>query len=498
MKKISLASLSLLLFVVGLTWTFGQDKPSSPRKQEKMDAGMMGMTSHHEAMGLHMKMTTVRPRRPGDQQRANEVVRTARRVLDKYKDYKVALADGFEIFMPNEPQRMYHFTNYRYGIEAVLRFNPEHPPSLLYEKEGDGYRLIGAMYTASANLSEADLDKRIPLSFAQWHQHVNFCIPPVERRAEIRMANPRFGLLGSIATKEECDRAGGTFVPRLFGWMVHVYPFERTNDDIWSVDRQMQDMMMPAAPAPATSGGDKIVKTARGDVFRLPKTALPTDASIRQSSVTFKSDDKEISSELFEPVKPGTYPIIILLYGSGGMDVGGPMFQAAAQSLAHQGFVVYLPHYFDKTGTRFAKFEDDQKYFATWLKTVADAIDYATRQPNVDARRLGLAGFSLGAYLSLALASVDRDVKAVVEYFGGLPEFFAGHMETMPPTLILHGAADRIVPVNEAYKLEALFKSKNVPYEIKIYPQQGHGFFGADGEDALKRTLSFFDRNLKK
>ena len=132
------------------------------------------------------------------------------------------------------------------------------------------------------------------------------------------------------------------------------------------------------------------------------------------------------------------------------------------------------------------------------MKTVADAIDYATRQPNVDSKRLGLAGFSLGAYLSLAVASIDKDVKAVVEYFGGLPEFFAGRVDTMPPTLILHGAADRVVPVNEAYKLEALLKSKHVPYEIKIYPEQGHGFFGADGEDALKRTLFFFDKNLKK
>ena len=49
---------------------------------------------------------------------------------------------------------MYHFTNYRYAMEAAFNFNPEHPTSLLYEKHGDDYKLIGVMYTAPKRLSE--------------------------------------------------------------------------------------------------------------------------------------------------------------------------------------------------------------------------------------------------------------------------------------------------------------------------------------------------------
>ena len=49
----------------------------------------------------------------------------------------------------------------------------------------------------------------------------------------------RFGLGGSIASKEDCDAAGGTFKPVIFNWMVHVYPYEKTMDAIWSVERQM-------------------------------------------------------------------------------------------------------------------------------------------------------------------------------------------------------------------------------------------------------------------
>ena len=202
-----------------------------------MEHATTGMASKHMDIGPHMKMTNAG--QPNDKERADEIVRTARRVLEQYKDYKVAENDGYRIFLPNIPQPMYHFTNYRYGFEAAFRFNAEHPTSLLYEKRGDGYRFIGAMYTAPWRTNEDDLDKRIPLSIAQWHQHVNFCFPPKERASEMFVPNPRFGMLGSITTKAECDAAEGRFFPRLFGWMVHVHPFETDQANVWSVERQM-------------------------------------------------------------------------------------------------------------------------------------------------------------------------------------------------------------------------------------------------------------------
>src|SRR5271166_5186478 len=66
---------------------------------------MHSMEGHHMDMGPHMKMTSVRDPKPGDQEKAQAVVEAARKVAAKYTDYKVALADGFEIFMPNRPQK---------------------------------------------------------------------------------------------------------------------------------------------------------------------------------------------------------------------------------------------------------------------------------------------------------------------------------------------------------------------------------------------------------
>lgn len=219
-----------------------------PASDESSDAAAHVMESMqgHMNMGPHMKMTELRQPKPGDAARAEQVVEAARKVAEKYKDYHLALADGFRIFLPNIPQPMYHFTNYEYGREAAAAFNPEHPTSLLYEKHGEDYKLIGVMYTAPKRFTEDDLDARIPLSVAQWHEHVNFCkapadMPRAEKWQKMLGPNAEFGLKGSIHTQEACDAAGGTFLPVVFNWMVHVYPLEKDQASIWSVERQHGD-----------------------------------------------------------------------------------------------------------------------------------------------------------------------------------------------------------------------------------------------------------------
>jgi hypothetical protein len=186
-------------------------------------------------------MTAVRPPLAGDEGRAAGVAARARRAIEKYQDYRAALRDGYEILLPHVPQKMYHFNNLGYYAEAERHFNVEHPTSLLYEKTGGGYRLIGVMYTAPAEASEDKLDARIPLSVAAWHQHVNVCLPEGDPLQNLFGSGTRFGLDGSITTEEECRKAGGRFHPRLFGWMIHLYPYERTAREMWSVERQMAE-----------------------------------------------------------------------------------------------------------------------------------------------------------------------------------------------------------------------------------------------------------------
>ena len=223
--------------------SMGGDKSGDKDSDKDSDASahVMHSMEGHMDMGPHMKMTELRPAKPGDAARARDIAEAARKASEKYLDYHAALNDGYKIFHPEVPQKMYHFTNYGYGMEAFVRFNPEHPTSLLYEKHGEDYKLIGVMYTAPKRLTEDQLDERVPLSVAQWHEHVNFCAAPAGRKNEYLIPHPQFGLRGSITTQAACDAAGGSFHPVIFNWMVHVYPFEKDQATIWSVDRQHGD-----------------------------------------------------------------------------------------------------------------------------------------------------------------------------------------------------------------------------------------------------------------
>jgi hypothetical protein len=217
------------------------DKDGEKEADADASAHVMNSMEGHMDMGPHMKMTSLRQPKSGDGARAQQVAEQARKASEKYTDYRTALADGYKIFHPELPQKMYHFTNYGYAIEAAFHFNPEHPTSLLYEKHADEYKLIGVMYTAPKRFTEDQLDQRIPLSVAQWHEHVNFCAAPSDRRKEMLAPHGELGLRGSITTQEACNAAGGTFHPVIFNWMVHVYPFEKDQAKVWSVERQHGD-----------------------------------------------------------------------------------------------------------------------------------------------------------------------------------------------------------------------------------------------------------------
>ncbi len=204
--------------------------PNSPTARAA-NADMDDMDMHMNM--AHMFMTPLRPANPADEARAAQIVAVLRPAIDKYKDYKVALAGGFKIFAPNVPQPIYHFTSRSNALRAQFTFDPTRPTSLLYKKVADGYQLLGAMYTAPLRYTEAQLNQRVPLSVARWHKHVNFCLAPFGT-PQSQVDHSKFGPNGSIATAQACSAAGGHFIPVVFNWMVHVYPYESDPNKLWA------------------------------------------------------------------------------------------------------------------------------------------------------------------------------------------------------------------------------------------------------------------------
>jgi dienelactone hydrolase len=218
--------------------------------------------------------------------------------------------------------------------------------------------------------------------------------------------------------------------------------------------------------------------------------------TVHPSTIVFESGGQTIACDAFVPsARNGErFPAVIGLHGSAG---GHATMADPAALLAAQGFAVYVVHYFDRTGTTgVADKQTAVRNFPAWGKTVWDSISHVAARPEVDAGRIGLLGFSLGAYLALSVAAVASRVKAVVEFFGGMPREMKLFIRRLCPTLILHGESDPTVPVAEAYHLQQLLENKATPYEMQIYPGAGHGFSGEIWQDAKLRTLSFLQKYL--
>ena len=216
---------------------------------------------------------------------------------------------------------------------------------------------------------------------------------------------------------------------------------------------------------------------------------------VTQSELSFESGGKPIRLDTYLQESPAALlPAVVALHGAGGNVAG---MERYANALAAQGFAVYVLHYFDRTGTESADKPTILRNFPLWMKTLWDAVSFVETQPQVDRERIALLGFSLGAYLSLANSAIDHRVKVVVEFFGGMPKEMHLFMRRLCPVLILHGEADPTIPVEEAYQLQKLLEKKGIPYEMKIYPDAGHGFEDETiWRDAGLRSLQFLQKYL--
>ena len=209
---------------------------------QAMAGAVAAMGGDDMAHMKHMAWSPARTMTVKDSIRAMAIADTLRRAIAKYADTAFAVRDGYKMFAPSvKNQAVYHFTRRASGLKSAFTFDAAKPTSLLYKRDAAGHlKLIGAMYTAPARFSQAKLDARVPLSVAQWHQHVNLCIPRDKKELDRMRAgdhDTHYGLLGDIADRGACEKANGRFVERIFGWMVHANVFEgRGVRDVWETE----------------------------------------------------------------------------------------------------------------------------------------------------------------------------------------------------------------------------------------------------------------------
>jgi dienelactone hydrolase len=220
----------------------------------------------------------------------------------------------------------------------------------------------------------------------------------------------------------------------------------------------------------------------------------------------FQSNGKAVQEFHCAPSSAGPHPAVIILHGAGYRGALSDQFETICTALADRGYYAEFIEYYDTTENSdpATAAADD---FHAWFAGIHSGIDALGKNPAVDPKRIAVMGFSQGAYLAIGCGAMfPNQVAAVVEYYGGLLPNLRDKASAMPPTLIIHGDGDSMIPVSEANDLDALLTKDGRAHQVHIYHQAEHGFNFRrpgvwydkdDADDAWKRTLEFLDRNLK-
>jgi len=196
----------------------------------------------------------------------------------------------------------------------------------------------------------------------------------------------------------------------------------------------------------------------------------PGPGLIRTEEKFACGDGFSMNAYLSRPEAPEKVPGVLFIYEVFGMNVE---MKRVADELAVEGYAVMVPDLFNR-GSWFSCV----KQFMAELKTgsgqgVSDLIRARTwlaERSYVDSERMGVMGLCMGGGFALLLAKTGL-FRVSAPFYGPVPDKLDG----VCPIVASYGAKDSRL-MKDAERLEKELPALGVPYDMKIYPQAGHGF----------------------
>jgi dipeptidyl aminopeptidase/acylaminoacyl peptidase len=266
------------------------------------------------------------------------------------------------------------------------------------------------------------------------------------------------------------------------------------------------------------------------EVGGLDKAAFVTPQLVNYD--TFDDDEgktRQIPAFVYKPKGEGKFPALIYIHG-GPESEFRPNFNAFVQYLVQElKIAVVAPNVRGSTGygKYYVELDNGNKRLDS-VKDIGATLDWIAKQPDLDARRVGVYGGSYGGYMSYAsmveyndrlalgisvvgisnfvsfltnTSGYRRDLRRV-EYGDERDQRMRDYLQKISPLtnvakikkpmLIMQGKNDPRVPISESEQMVKAIRASGADVWYMIAKDEGHGFQKKTNRDAANEAIAAF------
>jgi dipeptidyl aminopeptidase/acylaminoacyl peptidase len=293
-----------------------------------------------------------------------------------------------------------------------------------------------------------------------------------------------------------------------------------------------------ACIASSQSDSGQILRVSNKNLFPVSiSRKMPHSNRSKGQEIVFPTKDGSDAYAWFyppiTPQKKGEIARCILNIHSGPTSVKHLGYSAETEIFTSQGFaVVYLNYHGSVTYGYDFQNALQRKWGEIEVQDSLCLINHLTSRGLVDSKKIAVMGSSAGGFsvlhlliqkpglfqagvCSYAVSDLVDDAKHTHKFEKYYHRFLTGefpaeyerfvtrsplsHLDKIKdPLLLFHGSEDRVVSPNQSQKIFDSLSQREIPCQLKIYPEEGHGFRKQETiEDYYQTTFKFLNTYLK-
>lgn len=206
------------------------------------------------------------------------------------------------------------------------------------------------------------------------------------------------------------------------------------------------------------------------------------------TTITIDTPAGPIDALLNRPEGDGPWPGVVIIHDAIGY---GPDNEAISERVAAAGYLAVTPNLYSRGGrarciTRVFRELLTQRGRA--LDDILAARDHLRTHPQCTGA-IGIAGFCMGGQFALIMG--PKGFGASAPFYGTpLPKHLDQVLDASCPVVASFGRRDP-AGLGAPAKLQRIVADKNIPADIKVYPDAGHSFANQLPGQAILRIAGF-------